>query len=47
MESGSLSLDEVKTLTHDVFLLTKMSQGRREEIVGKWNFILFSLIGEG
>eukprot|EP01127_Copromyxa_protea_P013419 TRINITY_DN361_c0_g2_i1.p1 TRINITY_DN361_c0_g2~~TRINITY_DN361_c0_g2_i1.p1 ORF type:complete len:890 (-),score=269.34 TRINITY_DN361_c0_g2_i1:66-2735(-) len=34
LEYNSLSLDEIKTLTHDVFLLAKLSQSRRQEIVG-------------
>lgn len=33
MDSGVLSLDEVKGLIHDVFLLLKMSEGRRKEII--------------
>eukprot|EP01127_Copromyxa_protea_P013418 TRINITY_DN361_c0_g1_i1.p1 TRINITY_DN361_c0_g1~~TRINITY_DN361_c0_g1_i1.p1 ORF type:complete len:1095 (-),score=333.86 TRINITY_DN361_c0_g1_i1:67-3351(-) len=34
LEYNSLNLEEIQTLTHDVFLLTKMSQTRRQQAVG-------------
>jgi len=33
MESGCLTLDQVRGLTHDVFLLAKLSRSRRDEIL--------------